>query len=83
MQLYPDGSSAVVYLGNRLLTGVSPQCVVPGNVWQGSRVVEGGRYALIGTTVSPGFDFVDFERGDREVLSNQYPRRVQLIESLT
>lgn len=83
LQLYPDGSSAVVYLGNQLLKGDSPQCIVPGNVWQGSRVAGGGRFALIGTTVSPGFDFADFERGDRQVLSNRYPQCFQMIESLT
>src|SRR5271163_4109750 len=57
LQLWPDGSSRVVRLGGDLASGMLPQLVVPKGVWQGSRLVLGGRVALLGCTVSPGFDY--------------------------
>lgn len=63
LQLWPDGSSRVVRLGSDLASGVLPQLVVPKGVWQGSRLAPGGSVALIGCTVSPGFDYADYETG--------------------
>jgi len=40
-------------------------------------------YALIGCTVAPGFDFADFELGDREVLCRKFPEHRRLITRLT
>ena len=41
-------------------------------------------YALLGTTVAPGFDPEDYEHGDREALSAQYPESVrEMIRELT
>ncbi len=40
-------------------------------------------YALVGGTVAPGFDFVDFEMADRSDLLESYPQHAQLITSLT
>ena len=45
-----------------------PQFIVPHGVWQGSSLKAGGNWALLGTTVAPGFDFSDFELGTREEL---------------
>ena len=59
--LYPDGSHRVVRLGTDLDSGERPQAVVPRGVWQGSRLIEDGEYALLGTTVAPAFDIADYE----------------------
>lgn len=83
LQLHPDGKSNVVWLGGEVLTGQTPQCIVPAGVWQGSRLAPGGRFALLGCTVSPGFDFADYERGDRTTLMQQYPSQTPMIEALT
>ncbi len=80
--LYPDGSSSVVFLGSDLACGQRPQLVVPAGVWQGSFLVEGGRYALMGTTVSPGFIFEDYEKPDIGYLYKKYPMHKDLIERL-
>jgi predicted cupin superfamily sugar epimerase len=61
LQLWPDGTGRRVGLGSDLAAGMLPQTVVPQGVWQGSRLVRGGRFALLGCTVSPGFDYADFE----------------------
>jgi predicted cupin superfamily sugar epimerase len=83
LQLWPDGSSRVVRLGNDLAGGMLPQLVVPKGVWQGSRLVAGGSVALIGCTVSPGFDYADYESGVRAELAREYPDAAELIGLLT
>jgi predicted cupin superfamily sugar epimerase len=83
LQLPPDGEGKVVVLGNDLLAGMRPQVVVPGGVWQGSRLVAGGRFALLGTTMSPGFDYSDYEAGRRADLAGRFPQFAQFIEQLT
>ncbi|NLE28911.1 MAG: cupin domain-containing protein [Phycisphaerae bacterium] len=83
LHLYPDGSSRILTLGTDLINGQQPQVVVPKDTWQGSFVSPGGRYALLGTTVAPGFDFADFEYGRRKDLIEQYPDHAQTIIRLT
>lgn len=73
LQLAPDGSGRKLLLGNDGARGVEPQLLVPRGWWQGSALVAGGRFALMGTTMAPGFDFSDFEIGRRDELARQYP----------
>lgn len=83
LQLWPDGNSKTVLIGNNLAQDHSPQVVVPGGVWQGSRLVAGGNWALLGCTVSPGFDFADFEIASRSDLLAQWPEAAEMITALT
>lgn len=46
-------------LGPDLLSGQSPQLMVPKDHWQTSRST--GEFTLVGCTVSPGFEFSGFE----------------------
>ena len=71
--LYPDGSGEKVLLGNQLEQGALPQVRVPGSAWQGSRLRDGGSFALLGTTMSPGFSAEDFMPADAAALKNKYP----------
>jgi len=82
LQLLPDGTAKTVELGNNLLDGQQPQVIVRGNVWQGCRLKPGGNWALLGTTMSPGFDRADFEAGDPERLIAQYPGAADRIRRL-
>jgi predicted cupin superfamily sugar epimerase len=59
------------------------QCVIPAGNWFASRLAPGGDYALVGCTVSPGFDFADFELAKQRELLAAYPRHASLIEELT
>src|SRR5215467_4014780 len=59
-ELVPNGTARRVMLGSDLRNGMKFQHVVPGGMWQASRLVPGGEYALLGTTMSPGFDYADF-----------------------
>lgn len=59
------------------------QAVVPAGVWFGARVLKKNSYALVGCTVAPGFEFRDFEMGERARLLKQFPRAANEIRSLT
>ncbi len=83
LQLLPDGTGRILMLGPDLLDGMQPQVVVQAGVWQGARLPRGGRFALLGTTVSPGFEFVDSESGERDELTKSYPQFRELIVALT
>ena len=82
LQLFPDGSGKVIILGSDILNGQHPQVVVPGEVWQGARLIPGGSFALMGTTVAPGFDFADYEAGLRDQLVSGFHKYREMIERL-
>lgn len=83
LQLKPDGSGEILLLGQDIASGMRLQHTVPGEVWQGSRVRQGGKYALLGTTMAPGFEYEDYETGKRQELIAGYPQHAELIASLT
>jgi predicted cupin superfamily sugar epimerase len=83
LQLWPDGSGKLLLIGTDLERGMAPQVVVPHGVWQGARLVAGGEFALLGCTVSPGFEYDDYESGSRQLLSEAYPEHRDMIRALT
>ena len=83
LHLQPNGSGEVITMGSDILHGMRPQVVVPKGVWQGARLSKGGRFALLGTTVSPGFEFADYEPGRRDELVKSHPKFRGLIVALT
>lgn len=64
-----DGNFRQLTLGDDL-PNCSYQGLVPANCWQ--RAYSIGEYSLVGCTVSPGFEFDDFEMVDPKVLAGQY-----------
>ena len=83
LQLRPGGNGELITLGSDLRSNMHLQHIVPGGVWQGARLKEGGRFALMGTTVAPGFDYADYEAGNRDELCRQFPVFTGVIRSLT
>ena len=88
LQLLPDGGSRVVTLGPDLAAGQHVQLVVPAGVWQGTRLVDdgkagGGKVALLGCTVTPGFDFADYRNASADELIAKWPQEVKRIKALT
>ncbi len=67
--IYPDGSHKITTLGQDVMSGMEVQVVAPRGVWQGSRLKPGGKFALVGTTMAPGFTPDDYTDGDFETLS--------------
>ena len=81
--LRQDGSSEVITLGQDVLNGQQVQFAVPAGTWQGSRLVPGGEFALLGTTMAPGFIDTDYTAGEQALLVEQYPDQAGLIALLT
>ena len=82
-ELLPDGAGRVTVLGQDLAAGYAVQHLVPAGVWQGSRLAPGGKWALLGTTMCPGYTDGGYEHGRRETLAAQYPAFAPYIEALT
>jgi len=90
-----DGTSVKIYiidekrklteilLGKKTENGELFQAVIKKNTWFAAEVVNKRSFALIGCTVSPGFDFSDFELAERKSLSRQFPKRIDLIFRFT
>jgi predicted cupin superfamily sugar epimerase len=81
--LSEDGSGEVLLIGSDPDAGMRPQAAVRQGAWQGSRLRPGGKFALLGTTVAPGFEFADFELAKRDVLTERYPNFAGMIRELT
>ena len=60
-----------------------PTTLVPAGAWQSARPAEGAPWALGGCTVSPGFDFDDFEMPPASELIGRYPEHEATIRALT
>jgi predicted cupin superfamily sugar epimerase len=83
VQIMDDGKLQRIIMGPDILAGQSVQVVVPAGIWQGTRLMKGGKWALFGTTVAPGFDFSDFELADRKHLTKEFPTHVETITRYT
>jgi hypothetical protein len=83
LQLHPDGRSVVLTLGPELAAGQQVQIVVPAGVWQGTRLLGDGKVALLGCTVTPGFDFADYRNATYAELAAKWPEQSERIRFLT
>jgi len=78
-----SGHLTVHNLDARPRGGARPQVMIPSGSWLAAKPLVRDSYALVGCTVAPGFEFADFELGDRAALISQFPMHRALIESLT
>ncbi|MBL6976112.1 MAG: cupin domain-containing protein [Deltaproteobacteria bacterium] len=83
VHLHDDGSSQVLTLGEDLAAGHRPRVVVPAGTWQGTFLDPGGRFALMGTTMTPGFMPDGYEAADRRELVERFADRRELVLRLT
>lgn len=81
--IQPDGKLEVRLLGSKLENGETLQTVIEKNSWFGAELIDKNQCGLIGCTVAPGFDFNDFEIGDKENLLRLFPQHSKLINKLT
>jgi predicted cupin superfamily sugar epimerase/uncharacterized protein (DUF952 family) len=80
--LHADGRSEQVHMGLDPQAGQRVQHVVPAGTWQAGEIMSGGRYALFGCTMAPGFTGDCFEAGRAEALSAEYPDAADVIARL-
>ena len=78
-----DGIYSAEVIGCDIGKGEIPQFVVQGGTWFGARVIREDDYSLLGCTVAPGFDFMDFEIGVRQDLIAKFPLHKEIITQLT
>ncbi len=72
------GTLTTTTLGSDILAGQQVQTSVPKGHWQGARLLEGGEWALLGTTMTPGFYEDGFELATQDDL-NALPPEVATI----
>jgi uncharacterized protein len=78
-----DRHLTIIRLGNNIDHGEQCHFVIRAGLWFGARVDDSKSFALIGCTVTPGFDYEDFELGTRRKLLRMFPEHKATILSLT
>jgi len=87
LHAFDEAGHTLRRLGSDLAGGERPVAVIPTGVWQAARIVDGAGprhgYALCGCTVSPGFDFADFELPSREEMLTKLAMHSEWVRALT
>ena len=71
------------YIGIDFSKNQKPQLVVTAGTLFAAKVLEKNSYSLVGCTVSPGFDFKDFELAKRNHLIKKFPQHTDIIKLFT
>ena len=84
-QIDKEGKGSKVIIGNDIFEDQIPQIIVPHGIWQGTKLLNPtkGSWALLGCTVSPGFEFENFHIKPRAELQAIYPHLSSEIERFT
>lgn len=61
VMITPNGQVSEAILGQDIGAGIKVQHLVPTGYWQATTLIETGSWALLGTTMSPGFHESGFE----------------------
>jgi predicted cupin superfamily sugar epimerase len=80
--IHPNGEGEILKLGNDIENGYSFQQVVKAGCWFASKPADENGFAFVGCTVAPGFDFEDFEMGEKEELMKAFPKHRTWFEEL-
>lgn len=78
--IHPGGIYELLKLGNNTESGETFQAMVPAGSWFASETAPGGSFSFVGCTVTPGFDFADFELAKADELIPQFPAMEKLIK---
>ena len=74
-----DEKISTIILGSDINKDQRPQVIVPQGVWQGTRLLKEEGWALLGATVSPGFEFSDLEVAGNDLLE-RFPNEREKIK---
>ena len=83
LEITEEGALTKTVLGPDVLAGHKVQHVVKAGTWFGSYPCDGTAFSFVGCTVSPGFEFEDFELASRGDLTAKYPALAEDIAKLT
>ncbi|RJP72251.1 MAG: cupin domain-containing protein [Ignavibacteriales bacterium] len=78
-----NGNYSKIILGGNIQKGEVFQAIIPVGAWFGAEANDKNSFTLTGCNVAPGFDFKDFELGDRNYLINNFPQHKEVIIRLT
>ena len=73
LEIDEEGKLIETVLGRDFQNGMKLQHVVRANRWFASTPYKGSEFSFVGCTVSPGFDFADFELAKRQEFAINYP----------
>lgn len=82
-QIDSEGNYSNIKVGSNILDGETNQAIIKHGVWFAAEVEDKNSYALVGCTVSPGFDFADFELAKQKDLCEKFPQHSDLIKRFT
>lgn len=78
-----NGKLSNKLLGKNIDAKESMQLVIKRGYWFCAEVSDENSFSLFGCTVAPGFDFSDFELGERKELLRLYPQHKELVKKFT
>jgi len=70
-------------IGHDFADGQIPQISIDPGIYFAAELLPGSDFAFVGCTVAPGFEFKDFQLGNRVELLDKYPSHTTVIERLT
>lgn len=78
IEIDSEGKLIETIMGTDIENGQVMQHFVPAGHWFGSTSL--GEYSFVGCTVSPGFDFEDFEMAKKSDMINVYPDLKKILK---
>ncbi len=78
-----DGYFLTKKIGLNLEENEDPMVHIPANSWFAAEVNNPDEYTLVSCTVSPGFEYSDFELAKRIDLLKSYPNYTEIIQRFT
>lgn len=83
IQINQDGKLTKLIIGKDIQAGQVLQHTVFKNIWQASKLVEGGKWSLVSCIVSPGFEYDDTKVCSKQALLQLFPQHKQIIDQYT
>ena len=77
------GKLEIKRVGPKISAGDNFQITIKAGNWFAAELSDKKGFALFGCTVSPGFDFNDFEIAKKDILIKQFPEHSEIISRLT
>lgn len=80
LQLFPDGRASLFNMGNDFKNGYKPQLICEAGIWQATKLIKGGHWALVGTSTSPPYNDSAIKYPMDNELEKKYPKHIELIK---
>lgn len=77
-----SGELNIRSLGNYFENGEEPQVLIEAGDWFAAKLKTGHGFALVSCIVTPGFEFIDFELAEKDILAEHFPNHRKIISEL-